>query len=176
MSENSRQVGGEHYRSRIQHWDFVVAHGLNYFEAVATKYLTRDRRKNGVEDLEKAGHFIDKLIELLEGGSRLPRLECNPDVSVEDYIIANNLNYLQANIIELIVVSGKGAYSHATVDILKMARCQLNLYIRVYLRAEDGDEEAMRFLGMESRKNLAWLDDIVAPFLSQAKATLASTI
>ncbi len=61
---NDRQVGGQHYNTPIQHWDYVVANELGYFEGQITKYVTRWRSKNGLEDLEKARHFLDKLIEV----------------------------------------------------------------------------------------------------------------
>lgn len=63
-SANERQVGGQHYQSPIQHWDYVVANNLDYFQGQITKYVTRWRNKNGVQDLEKARHFLDKYIEL----------------------------------------------------------------------------------------------------------------
>jgi hypothetical protein len=65
IDPNSRQVGGTHYKSDIQHWDFVWANDLNYFEGQITKYVIRARKKNGLQDLEKARHFLDKYIELL---------------------------------------------------------------------------------------------------------------
>jgi hypothetical protein len=65
-SANSRQVAGAHYRSPIQHWDYVWANDLNYFEAQVTKYVTRARKKNGLQDLQKALHFLEKYIELVQ--------------------------------------------------------------------------------------------------------------
>jgi hypothetical protein len=67
VSANARQVGGDHYRtqgSSFQHWDMVVLFELGYFEGQATKYLFRWRNKNGIQDLEKAKHYIEKLIEV----------------------------------------------------------------------------------------------------------------
>ena len=32
MSANKRQVAGDHYNSPIQHWDYVVANDLDYFQ------------------------------------------------------------------------------------------------------------------------------------------------
>jgi hypothetical protein len=69
---NARQVGGTHYRGKMQHWDFVEKHGLGYVEGNATKYLSRWRNKNGLQDLEKSQHYVDKLIELSYEG-RGPR-------------------------------------------------------------------------------------------------------
>ena len=62
---NARQVGGSHYKSRaIEPWDFAAANGLDYFQGSVVKYVVRYRDKNGLEDLEKAKHYIDKMIEL----------------------------------------------------------------------------------------------------------------
>lgn len=64
MSANERQVGGSHYKGApVQHWDFVLMHQIPYMEAQVIKYVMRWRKKNGVEDLRKAAHFIEKLIE-----------------------------------------------------------------------------------------------------------------
>ena len=63
-SPNERQVGGKHYAAEIQHWDFAASHQFDYFQGQITKYVTRWRRKNGLQDLEKAQHFLEKYIEL----------------------------------------------------------------------------------------------------------------
>lgn len=70
---NDKQVGGDHYRSEFQHWDFVELNGIGYLEGNATKYATRWRNKNGRQDIEKALHYVDKLIELQRAGKRGPR-------------------------------------------------------------------------------------------------------
>lgn len=64
MSANERQVAGNHYVAPIQHWDYVVANDLDYFQGQITKYVTRWKKKNGLVDLEKAKHFLDKYIEV----------------------------------------------------------------------------------------------------------------
>lgn len=63
---NDYQVAGIHYRTPIQHWDFVAANDLDYFQGQITKYVTRWRKKNGIDDLYKARHFLQKYIELKE--------------------------------------------------------------------------------------------------------------
>ena len=60
---NDRQVGGNHYKAEFEHWDFVLMHKMPYMEAQIFKYVLRWREKDGVEDLEKAKHFLEKLIE-----------------------------------------------------------------------------------------------------------------
>ena len=58
------QVGGEHYKKlKIQLIDYILENGLGYCEANIIKYVTRWRDKNGIEDLRKAKHYIDILIE-----------------------------------------------------------------------------------------------------------------
>lgn len=64
MSANKRQVDGGHYRSQIQHWDYVIANDLDYFQGQITKYVTRWKNKNGLVDLQKAQHFLEKYIEV----------------------------------------------------------------------------------------------------------------
>jgi hypothetical protein len=67
MSANERQVGGSHYKhdgNGEEHWDRVSRLGLDYFQGQITKYVERWKMKNGVQDLEKARHFLDKYIEL----------------------------------------------------------------------------------------------------------------
>lgn len=59
------QVGGSHYKDmKIQPVEFIHANGIGYFEGCAIKYLSRWRKKNGIEDLKKAQHFIQLLIDL----------------------------------------------------------------------------------------------------------------
>jgi hypothetical protein len=64
MSANNKQMGGSHYLKAIQPWDYIAANGLDFFEGNIVKYVTRWRQKGGVEDLRKARHYLDKLIEL----------------------------------------------------------------------------------------------------------------
>lgn len=60
---NNRQVGGTHYAGAYQHWDFVIDAKLSYLEGQFTKYLDRHAKKAGRQDLEKSGHYLQKLIE-----------------------------------------------------------------------------------------------------------------
>ena len=64
MSVNDSQVGGTHYQSPIQTWDYIIANDLNYLEGNVVKYVSRHRQKHGVEDLRKAMHYLQKLIEV----------------------------------------------------------------------------------------------------------------
>ena len=78
MGANDEQVGGGHYKSPIQHWDYVLANELGYFEGQITRYVTRWRKKNGLEDLLKAQHFLTKLIEVTQAEMERQRIEERP--------------------------------------------------------------------------------------------------
>lgn len=60
-----RQVGGDHYKTmKIQPVEFIHANGIPFIEGCVIKYVSRWRQKGGVADLEKAKHFLDRLISL----------------------------------------------------------------------------------------------------------------
>lgn len=62
--KNKIQIGGSHYRDMvIQPIDFIVKNGLSYLEGNVVKYVSRWRKKGGIEDLRKAKHYIELLIE-----------------------------------------------------------------------------------------------------------------
>lgn len=63
---NEHQVDGSHYRKdgAIQHWDYAHSNEFDYFQGQITKYVSRWKKKNGLKDLEKAMHFIEKYIEI----------------------------------------------------------------------------------------------------------------
>lgn len=70
ISPNDKQVGGDHYQSSLQHWDLVEEFEIGYLESACSKYITRWRKKNGLEDLKKSEHYLVKLISLLDSGQR----------------------------------------------------------------------------------------------------------
>lgn len=69
MSARDQQVGGSHYRTmEIQPWDAMKAwmspeQFRGFLRGNAIKYLSRCDKKGGLEDLRKARHYLDKLIE-----------------------------------------------------------------------------------------------------------------
>ena len=61
-----RQVGGSHYKekgSSMQPWAIIDAWGLDFYGGNVLKYLLRAKHKGGLEDLQKARHYLDKMIE-----------------------------------------------------------------------------------------------------------------
>lgn len=69
-SANAVQIGGAHYRSkRVQPWDAMAAwftpeEFRGFLKGNAIKYLARERDKGGRQDLAKARHYLDKLLEV----------------------------------------------------------------------------------------------------------------
>ena len=62
-----RQEGGSHYKKfKIQPIEYCQLNGLDYCESNVIKYVSRWRDKGGIEDLKKAIHNIQILIELEE--------------------------------------------------------------------------------------------------------------
>ena len=71
MSAYKKQIGGSHYlKYKIQPSRFVVENKLLYPEGNVIKYILRHQNKGGKEDLEKAKHFIDMIIERDYGGEK----------------------------------------------------------------------------------------------------------
>lgn len=72
-----RQVGGDHYKNKgIQPIDYILANELDFCEGNVIKYTTRWRNKNGVEDLKKARHYLDFLIEREEQNASISDHNC----------------------------------------------------------------------------------------------------
>lgn len=69
MSANDRQEGGSHYASKkVQPWAameawMTPAEFAGFLRGNAIKYLARCNDKGGIEDLKKAQHYLEKLIE-----------------------------------------------------------------------------------------------------------------
>ena len=67
MEANDKQIGGSHYKGNIQPWDYIVANNIGYLEGNIIKYISRWKKKGGCEDLYKAQHYLEKLIQLEMG-------------------------------------------------------------------------------------------------------------
>jgi len=62
------QIGGNHYKGyKIQPIEFIVKNGLDYVEGNIIKYICRYKEKGGLEDLKKARHYIDLLMQIKYG-------------------------------------------------------------------------------------------------------------
>ena len=74
------QVGGGHYKDMaIQPTVFFMANQTPFAEACVIKYVLRYRQKNGMEDLKKAMHYLQMLMENLEQEEAGVPEECHED-------------------------------------------------------------------------------------------------
>ena len=61
------QIGGNHYSNMtIQPTELIHKNGLSFIQGNVIKYVCRYKSKGGIEDLQKAKHYIDLLIEFEE--------------------------------------------------------------------------------------------------------------
>jgi len=59
------QEGGGHYKKLpIQPVEYITKNNIGYCEGNVIKYISRYKDKNGLQDLKKAKHYIDLLIEI----------------------------------------------------------------------------------------------------------------
>lgn len=98
MSADDYQVGGEHYQSEYQHWNLCLAVPVSYLGSASTKYVSRWRKKSGLQDLHKALHYLNKQIESVDWEIKARVLLLNPleiDREVQAFSEANQLNDLE---------------------------------------------------------------------------------
>lgn len=104
MSAYEKQVGGDHYKMKIQPIEFIQRNGLDYVEGNVVKYVSRAGRKGGVEgaisDMRKAAHYCDFVLaqsceaDYAESGNKLVLID------TELYVQENNLSALHYQVIQ----------------------------------------------------------------------------
>jgi hypothetical protein len=64
MKSSKKQVGGNHYlKYKIQPVEFIIKNNIGFVEGNIIKYILRFKEKGGVQDLLKAKHYIELLID-----------------------------------------------------------------------------------------------------------------
>lgn len=81
MKALKRQIAGDHYsRLKIQPLEYALENDLGVCEHAIIKYVSRWNFKGGVEDLRKARHYLDIMIEReVQAG-----IDLGPDESIEE--------------------------------------------------------------------------------------------
>lgn len=60
-----RQVAGDYYKDLpIQPVEYIHKNNIPFIEGCVVKYVTRHRAKGGADDIRKAIHFLEMLLEL----------------------------------------------------------------------------------------------------------------
>ena len=99
---NAMQVGGTHYQTEYQVWDFVENYGLGSLEHAIIKYVCRWHEKgNVIMDLEKAIHYVDKLIDLHLNRHRVPK-GCAPHSDIMYFSAMQGLNKTEEFVVTVI--------------------------------------------------------------------------
>lgn len=103
MNINDTQIGGAHYKSGYQPWDFTldVFEG-NFFLGNANKYIVRWRKKNGREDLEKAKHYLLKYQDCVGSGRLAPLRSLSNEAAtalLKHFACCNNLQFTETDIL-----------------------------------------------------------------------------
>lgn len=106
MSANNKQVAGDHYRTSkdgVQHWDYSVAVNVPNLEYAASKYMTRWYKKNGIEDLEKALHYMEKRLECYNSHVGIVKAANRNQGLFNRYIADNKIVPHERDIVDLIM-------------------------------------------------------------------------
>ncbi|AUR88824.1 protein of unknown function DUF3310 [Vibrio phage 1.118.B._10N.261.49.F6] len=65
QAATDRQVGGDHYKSlKIQPIEYIDANNMPYLEGNVVKYVTRHASKNGIQDIDKAIHYLELIKQM----------------------------------------------------------------------------------------------------------------
>ncbi|AUR82276.1 protein of unknown function DUF3310 [Vibrio phage 1.022.O._10N.286.45.A10] len=65
QAATERQIGGDHYKSlKIQPIEYIDANNIPYLEGNVVKYVTRHASKNGVQDIDKAIHYLELIKQM----------------------------------------------------------------------------------------------------------------
>lgn len=115
QSELDRQVGGNHYKGlAIQVIEWADRNSLSFNEGNIVKYLTRWRKKNGVQDVEKAIHYYKVLLELYQDGSlskdHLTFLQGKPLWKLHDFLD----QFPELTSVELYIINGVTSWRRGT--------------------------------------------------------------
>ena len=65
MTDNvyKKQIGGNHYSMPIQPAEFINKNNIPFAEGNAIKYLCRHKKRGQKQDLEKAIHYLEMILE-----------------------------------------------------------------------------------------------------------------
>ena len=63
-----KQVNGSHYVDMaIQPIEFITANELDFLQGNIIKYVCRHKKKNGADDIKKAIHYCELLLQMEYG-------------------------------------------------------------------------------------------------------------
>jgi hypothetical protein len=132
------QVGGDHYKAEVQHWDVMEEADISYLEATASKYIVRWRKKGGPQDLQKAATYLERALVEERDARRLVPAERLKALGEE-----NKLDPWDMALLELIHLDGSQIALRSTAILLRekaeseLEIGQLQEKLRAPVAAED---------------------------------------
>ena len=67
MSVKDKQVGGNHYKKmNVEVYEYCMVNNIPFVEGNISKYVCRYKDNGGLDDLLKAKHYLEMLIESME--------------------------------------------------------------------------------------------------------------
>ena len=65
MSAFKTQIGGDHYsRFEVQPTEYIIRNKLDFYQGNVIKYITRHKHKGGSDDVKKAIHYCQMILEV----------------------------------------------------------------------------------------------------------------
>lgn len=62
--KDPKQIGGSHYKNlAIEPTEYAHANNLGFLEGNVVKYVTRHKEKGGADDIKKAIHYLEMILE-----------------------------------------------------------------------------------------------------------------
>lgn len=122
---NDIQVSGNHYKAggSFQHWDYTVrALSCRYLEGNITKYVVRHRKKNGLQDLDKAMHYAVKLQEEVAAGRVSHHTPTDARYDVHAFGVANGLNTAEMFIVKRLTYWDRLSHLEAVMHQIEILR------------------------------------------------------
>lgn len=91
------QVGGDHYKNlRLQPVEFILWNDWDFCAGCALKHIVRHRAKNGLQDIQKAKHYLALRHQLWTDNIE-PKTPPQNRVSMNDFLLANDIGGHEAN-------------------------------------------------------------------------------
>ena len=151
MSGYKTQVGGNHYtKLKIQPMQYSMENGLNPLQHTIIKYVTRFRDKGGIDDLHKAKHCLDLLIEHEQYSAKTANWPESAELHI-DVIGQNGEHYEQAkDVTEPLTADELKAGGWWCADISEeCANALESKGLRVFNSSEWGNDERWGSCGLD---------------------------
>ena len=120
IDRNSPGNEGKHYSGKYQPIDFIEDWRLGFTEGCVVKYISRHKKKNGVEDIKKAIWYLRVLKARFQAGT-FQVLEREGSISVREYFETQGLGHLEWNILNSLMDAVRDGYENRLDNAINYA-------------------------------------------------------